>query len=210
MRQENDNFQNLTEDQVIKYRPLIYKIASRMDYGYIDKDDLIQAGFIGLMKAFNRFNQEKSNNFLSYASVYIINSMKEELRNNKLIVLNKDMISLIRQIRSNEELSFDELSKKLSVNKDKICLAFLYKDKVQSLDQCDGFLIDDIQSNIKYNEITDKISLLKENDRRLIYYKYFYNYNQSEIAKTFNVSQSTVSRLEKEALYKLKGLVLKE
>lgn len=210
MCQENDNFQNLGEEEIIKYRPLIYKIAHRMDYGYIDKEDLIQAGFIGLMQAFNRFNKEKSNNFISYASVYIINAMKEELRNNKLIVLNKEIISLIRQIKSNEELSFDDLSQKLNVSKDKIYLAFLYKDKIQSLDQVDGSMIDNIQSNISYNEITDKISLLKDDDRKLIYYKYFYNYNQSEIAKRFNVSQSTVSRLEKKALHNLKGLVLKE
>lgn len=207
MCKENDSYKIITDEQIKNYEKLVYKIVNRMNYGYVDKEDLIQAGFLGLVKALQKYDDNKSESFISYASIYIISSIKEELRNNKLIVLNKDIISVIRKIKDYERFSIDEVSKELNVSKEKVFYAYLYKDNITSLDKEDGTVIDLIQSKNE-NKITEMLPNLNEKERKLIYYKYFYNYNQSEIALKLNKSQSSISRLETKALNKLKELVL--
>ena len=58
---------------------LVNKIVNKMNYGYVDKDDLTQAGLIGLYKATLKYKKEINNNFISYASIYIINEIKDDV-----------------------------------------------------------------------------------------------------------------------------------
>ena len=57
-----------------KYRPLIDKIATKyykaINYGFIDKDDLIQEGFVALDNAIDAYNDEASL-FYTFASICI-------------------------------------------------------------------------------------------------------------------------------------------
>jgi len=55
----------------------------------------------------------------------------------------------------------------------------------------------------------DLLLLLQQLDplsKKIIYLKYYCNYTQSEIAKILDTTQSTISRLEKKALEKMKSL----
>ena len=67
---------NLFDDHVY----LVYKIVNKMDYGYVDKEDLLQAGLIGLFKATKKFNKNINNNFISFSSIYIISEIKNILQ----------------------------------------------------------------------------------------------------------------------------------
>ena len=57
------------------------------------------------------------------------------------------------------------------------------------------------QNNIYLNELLDS---LDDGQRKVIMYKYFSGYSQSEIAKLMNMSQSGVSRTEKKSLEKMR------
>ena len=76
MCKENDSYKIITDEQIKNYEKLVYKIVNRMNYGYVDKEDLIQAGFLGLVKALQKYDDNKSESFISYASIYIISSIK--------------------------------------------------------------------------------------------------------------------------------------
>lgn len=205
MHQENENDKIDKELIVEKYTPLVHKIVNRLNYGFVDKDDLVQAGFMGLLKAIENFNSNLGN-FISFASIYIMSEVKEELRNNKLIILNKEIISIIRKLPDYENKSLEEMSQILNTTKEKVSLAFLYKDRISLLND-DNNEIDRIESSYKENEIISCISKLNDVEKMIIYNKYLYNMSQSEIAESLDVSQSSVSRLEKKALKRLKSFI---
>lgn len=60
-------------------KTIAQRIASRMP-PHIDVDDLISAGMIGLLDAFDKFDTAKSNNFRKYAEVRIKGAILDEVR----------------------------------------------------------------------------------------------------------------------------------
>ena len=193
-----------------KYVYLVEKIVNKMNYGYVDKDDLFQAGLIGLYKAIEKYNEKKNenNNFISYCSVYIISEIKNELRNNKLIKLNKKIIKIKKYLRDNSNLSFNQISKNLNISIELIYLATIYKDDVVSLNQIinDEELVNNvIDYSVSFNnDYIDIINHLDEFSRLIITLKYYKNYSQEEIAKILNCSQAKISRIENKALEKMR------
>ncbi len=60
-------------------KAIAQRIASRMP-PHIEVDDLIGAGMIGLLDAYDKFDQAKSNNFKKYAEVRIKGAILDEVR----------------------------------------------------------------------------------------------------------------------------------
>ena len=83
-----DNNLYVKEEIVKKYIPLVKYIASRVIIGktkYIEYEDLVSYGMIGLMDALNKFDESKGMKFSTYASIRIKGSMIDELRRNSPI-----------------------------------------------------------------------------------------------------------------------------
>ena len=183
---------------------LVEKIVNKMNYGYVDKEDLFQAGLIGLYKATKKYDEKNGGNFNSFCTIYIISEIKNELRNNKLIKINKKLIKIKRYLNENSNLSLSQVSKKLNVSLELVYLATIHKNDTYSLNQTidDDELINSIvdENNIINNDYAQIISHLDELSKLIITLKYYKNYSQSEIAKFLNCSQSKVSRIEKNAL----------
>lgn len=76
------------EEMIKKYIPLVKYIASRVIVGkskYIDYEDLVGYGMIGLIDALNKFDESKGMKFSTYASIRIKGAMIDELRKNSPI-----------------------------------------------------------------------------------------------------------------------------
>ncbi|MFL0251616.1 FliA/WhiG family RNA polymerase sigma factor [Clostridium neuense] len=76
------------EEMIKKYIPLVKYIASRVIVGkskYIDYEDLVGYGMIGLIDALNKFDEDKGMKFSTYASIRIKGAMIDELRKNSPI-----------------------------------------------------------------------------------------------------------------------------
>ncbi|WP_234119907.1 FliA/WhiG family RNA polymerase sigma factor [Clostridium hydrogenum] len=76
------------EEMIKKYIPLVKYIASRVIIGkgkYIDYEDLVGYGMIGLMDAMNKFDESKGMKFSTYSSIRIKGAMIDELRKNSPI-----------------------------------------------------------------------------------------------------------------------------
>ncbi|HBT18583.1 MAG TPA: FliA/WhiG family RNA polymerase sigma factor [Clostridiaceae bacterium] len=69
-------------DQIMRYLPLVKRIAGRMDAGDgdFDKDDLFSIGVIGLIDALKKFDASKGVPFEAYATVRIKGSIIDEMR----------------------------------------------------------------------------------------------------------------------------------
>lgn len=66
---------------VKKMIPVVHKIAHTIARRSDDPiEDMVQAGFIGLLKAIDRFSYEKNDNFRVYAGYFIIGEIRHYLR----------------------------------------------------------------------------------------------------------------------------------
>ena len=61
---------------------LVYAIASSFT-NYRNKEDLYQAGYLGIIKAFNNFDPSLNCKFSTYAYTYIVGEMKKVIREDR-------------------------------------------------------------------------------------------------------------------------------
>ena len=80
-----------------KHIGLVYSIVNRFNVSPFDRDDLIQAGLLGLIKAADNFNVTLGYQFSTYAVPYILGYIKKELRQ---IKPDKDRIDVKEYIRN--------------------------------------------------------------------------------------------------------------
>jgi RNA polymerase sigma factor FliA len=79
---------DVKEQIVKKYIPLVKYIASRVIVGktkYIEFEDLVSYGMLGLMDAISKFDESKGMKFSTYSSIRIKGAMIDELRRNSPI-----------------------------------------------------------------------------------------------------------------------------
>ena len=110
-------------EQIISlHEKLIYKIASK--FHEISKEDLYQAGVIGIIKAYNNYDKQSETKFTTYAYNYIFGEMYELANNTRTIRLNKNILKTYKKIeQARQQLaqklgyypSITELSKFLSI-----------------------------------------------------------------------------------------------
>lgn len=72
----------LNEEGLVKYLPLVESVARRIDINNnnYELDDLINIGFIGLMDAMEKFDEDKKVPFEAYARIRIRGSIIDEMR----------------------------------------------------------------------------------------------------------------------------------
>lgn len=159
---------------------------------YPDTDELISVGSIGLIKAVGSFTKQKGTQFATYAARCIENEILMTLRSGKkrrgdvslydAIGVDKEgnEITLIDMLHTDEDSIFSSVEKSI------------VKEKVSNL----------IKNNLDERELN--IICLRYGiggDKPLA---------QREVAKIYGISRSYVSRIEKKALLKLRGVCKRE
>lgn len=196
---------------------LIWKI-SKMFYG-VDKNDLYQAGVLGVIKAYQNYKQSDAK-FSTYAYNYIYGEMYL-VANNKEIRLNKNIERIIKYIERGKyqlmqellrEPSIDELSLYLEMDKDKISTIMSYAKTFISMDE-DNNDTRDLHEVISKDEdistlekiaLNDSINNLDVLEKNIIRSRYFEDLTQCETAKKLGISQVKVSRYEQRSLKKMR------
>lgn len=200
---------------------LIYKISQSF-YG-VDKEDLIQAGIIGLLKAYKRYQENQDTKFSSYAYFDIYGEMYE-LATKKLIKTNKDTLKLykiIEKTRYEEAQKIgkiptnDEISNILNISKEMVDYACVSASVILSTDDENSNAGTFYESYSSYETLDndDKI-LLKDSldnlsceERSVIKERYYNDKTQSDTARTLKMTQVMVSRLEKKGIAKMRRYI---
>ena len=180
------------KEKIILYnlRLVLFRINQRFCSLQYDKSELLSIGILGLVKAVNTVSLDKSFEFSAYAIKCIDNEILMFLRKSK---------------KDRKVVSFNHVLKKLKDD------TFLTVEDVL-VDDSDIF---EIYSQNELNlGIQNIIYGLPERERDIIimYYGFKDNiiYNQSEIAKKMNLSQSRVSRIIKRVNLELKKKILED
>ena len=206
---------------------LVWNIVKRFNGRGQELEDLYQIGTIGLIKAIKRFDISLDVQLSTYAVPYILGEIKRFIRDDGMIKVSrqtKELSIKIKQLqkeyldKKGEEISIQELSKKLNVSKEEIAAAIEstnYVDSIYSNDNKssddDRMLIEKI-SNEKdeYNELVDKITLsqiinhLETREKEIILLRFYKGQTQSQVGKILGITQVQVSRIEKKVLEKMR------
>lgn len=195
---------------------LVKRIVNKMNYGFVSKDDLMQAGLMGLFYATKNYQTSFNVKFNTYATFYIIGEIKKELRENKLIKLNRELYRIMKVIKDYENFSLDEIATMLNTDKENVILAYTYMNKITSLNKTsitkngDNVEVLDIipDDNKRKTNLYDALESLETEDRELITLRYFKNYTQADVAKLLKKNQSKISRMESKALFKMRKILI--
>lgn len=200
---------------------LIWKIAKNF-YG-VDRNDLYQAGVLGVIKAYQNYKDDGVTKFSTYAYNYIFGEMYI-LANNKTIKLNKDITRLLKMIdmgkvRLSQELmrepSNRELAQYLEMDLKSLEQAEMYRSEFISMDEeCDEkrALHEVIASSENISEddriiLNDSINTLDSLEKDIIKSRYYDDLTQSETARKLGITQVMVSRYEKRSLNKMRNFM---
>ena len=204
-------------DELIKINEgLIYKIASK--FKNIPKEDLYQAGVVGIIKAYNNYKDIGLAKFSTYAFKHIFGEMYETANNFRPIRLNKKILNLYKKLeqaksiltqKNNKEPSLFELSSFLNLDLKTITMIYQCTNSILSIDNDNNkeIIYSIKEPNNKINEakidLVDSLKNLNSQELKIIKYRYFNDYSQSETAKKLGLSQVKVSREEKKSLSKM-------
>lgn len=94
---------------------LVYKVVSHFYVSKYDRNDLVQAGLMGLQYAIEHFDEKLGNKLSTYAIPFIIGSVKKELNNIKMLDDYIEEMELIvdESTKSNNENDYCEVIKNL-------------------------------------------------------------------------------------------------
>lgn len=208
----------MNNEQILKdNEKMIWKIASHF-YG-IDKNDLYQAGVVGLFKALKKYKQNVTTKFSTYAHDYIFGEMYL-LASNKEIKISKDILRLYKKIEETRYILAQKLAKVpsnlelaefLGLSLDDINMACMSASTVMSLDidedetrsayECIPGKVEDVDTKIL---VDDSFAVLNDDERNIIRSRYYEDLTQQEVAKKLNMTQVMVSRYEKKGISKMR------
>lgn len=211
----------MTNEQLFdEYKYLVYKISS---YFYnVSKDDLIQAGFIGLIEAYKNYKKEANVKFSTYAFKSIYGSMYKLAIKTNPIKISRDILVLYKKIEQTRYLLAQknnkiptnlELASYLEMDVKDIDNAILAANEVISLDNdsdehrnsYETISSDDTISIDDKLDMYDSINHLNKDEQNIIKARYFKDMTQQEVARKLKMTQVMVSRYEKKAVEKMRN-----
>ncbi len=205
---------------------LVLSVVQRFQNRGENMDDLFQVGVIGLIKAIDNFNLDLDVKFSTYAVPMCIGEIRRYLRDDNPVRVSRSLRdTAYKAMQVKEELTnknkteptVDEIANKLGMKKSDVVLALeaiveplsLYEpvyndggDTIYVMDQVgdnntDSDWIDEIM-------IKDEIRNLDPREKNIIYLRFMQGKTQMEVAQEIGISQAQVSRLEKNALRRIK------
>ena len=163
---------------------LVAHIAKKYDTNFIEQDDLISIGTIGLIKGIDTFSLDKGVKITTYCARCIENEILMYFRSN-----NKTN----KNISINESIGYDKDGNEISI------IDILKAPKPDFLEDIN------LKDNIKL--LQEYMNVLSNREKEILIKRYgLYNTEektQKVIARELKISRSYVSRIEKRALTKI-------
>lgn len=204
---------------------LVKNLALKFTGSGYELDDLLQIGFMGLLKAIDRFDTGFDVMFSTYAVPMILGEIKRYIRDDGKIKVSRQLKMDIRNLKRIKEDYYNKngtwpklsyLAEEMELPVEKI-LEILDAGEalanVESLDNSEiseGYRekkishISEEEKNIDMIDLKMIIGTLSERERQIIVLRYFKDMTQQQIAGKMGISQVQVSRIEKKVLKNLR------
>ncbi len=203
---------------------MVHSICRRFTGKGIEYDDLFQAGSIGLIKAADAFDEERGFCFSTYAVPVIMGEIKRLFRDGGSVKVSRSIKELYLKINKEKqrldqnlgrEATVSEIAASLSVTAEEVTEAICAlqptvsltvgeKGEIQTDIPCGSGIEEELSNKL---DISAAMSRLNDDERKIIYYRYYRFLTQSDTASKLNMTQVQVSRAEKKILLKLKAFL---
>ena len=206
---------------------LVLSIIQRFSNRGENPDDLFQVGCVGLMKSIDHFDTSLNVRFSTYAVPMIIGEIRRYLRDNNAIRVSRSLRDLaykalgVREQLAKEtgqEPHIEQIAKRLEVSVQEVASALdaitepvslyepVYRDSGDAI-----YIVDQIHDEKQGEEawvqdlcVRQAMSKLAAREQRIVTMRFFQGRTQMEVAREVGISQAQVSRLEKNALKKMR------
>ena len=208
---------------------LVLSVIQRFAGRGENMDDLFQVGCIGLIKAIDNFDLDAHDvRFSTYGVPMIAGEIRRYLRDNTALRISRstrDTAYRVLQLRekltaeNGREPSVEELAQGLGIERGEVVFALdaiadpvslsepVYTDgsgeSITVMDQVGDRRSSD-ESWIEVLAMDDAMRRLSEREKRILSLRFFDGRTQMEVASMVGISQAQVSRLEKNAIDRIK------
>ena len=205
---------------------LVHACAGRFRGRGMEYDDLYSAGCVGLIKAYDNFDESRGVCFSTYAVPVILGEIKKLFRDGGTVKVSRSLKELGMRVQAAREHTMKlcgseptQLAEQLDEPIENVALAIQAAQPAMSLTPEGGEDGDrqlDIPVESPEEELADRISLaevieaLPEQDKQLIRLRFYGNRTQSETAKALHTTQVQISRRERKILIRLRARLLEE
>ncbi|MCH5196773.1 MAG: FliA/WhiG family RNA polymerase sigma factor [Oscillospiraceae bacterium] len=219
----------LRNEIVLKNMTLVRTVAMSMRNMYIkfgEVDDIVNEGVIALMDAIEEYNPERGAKFETFASLKIKGAIIDYIRKQDWIPrnvrkfaksldkANSLLYNLYGRVPTTAELAqhlgMDEakLIKYMADCSCTITLSFeelLYEDNINEPSAKDTATDKELMREEMVSVVSEAISELKDNERKVITLYYYKNLKYSDIAKALGVTESRICQIHTKAVLSLKA-----
>ncbi|MFO7942115.1 MAG: SigB/SigF/SigG family RNA polymerase sigma factor [Bacillota bacterium] len=217
------------------YRGLVIYLARGFAQRGEPLEDLIQQGFVGLLKAIDRFDPDRGVKFTTYATPTITGELRRYFRDKGWDVQVprrlKEMHLKVRHARENltatagESPTTTEIAEHLRVDLDQVEDAVKVQHAYNSYSLEErignddggtpttlGDLLGDEDSGFDHavdrEDIRRALETLPERERLIVKWRFYGGLTQREVGARLGISQMHVSRLERRALESMRSVVV--
>ena len=208
---------------------LVSVCARKFTGGAYEYEDLMQIGYLGLLKAVDRFDPGFEVMFSTYAVPMIMGEIRRYLRDDGRIKMSRQLKQDVRLLKSAEETfmhdhgrspRIGELAEILQKTPEEVSDILEAKNTLCGIVSLDGDVFSDTAATprqfVSDRDEADRLDLkngigcLNERERQVIILRYFEDMTQQQTGQRLGISQVQVSRIEKKVLKKLRSNLILE
>ena len=202
---------------------LVKNLAMKYASNYYEPEDLIQVGFVGLVKAIDRFDSSFDVMFSTYAVPMILGEIKRFIRDDGKIKISRQLKTEMKELKNIQQEYYNRygkspkvsyLAERMEVSKEHVMEVLEAIDSLSNVESLDNTLIpegmhggdyvDEEEQKVDLIDLREAIRELEDRERQIIMLRYFKDMTQQQIAKVMGISQVQVSRIEKKVLMRMR------
>lgn len=202
---------------------LVKNLAMKYTSNYYEPEDLMQVGFVGLVKAIDRFDCGFDVMFSTYAVPMILGEIKRFIRDDGKIKISRQLKMEMKTLKNIQQEYYNKygkspkvsyLASQMEVSSEHVMEVLEAIDSLSNVESLDNTLIpegihggdyvDEEEQNVDLIDLKSAIRELEERERQIIVLRYFKDMTQQQIAGLLGISQVQVSRIEKKVLVRMR------
>ncbi len=219
------------DELILAHQNLVRYLASKFANRGIPLEDLAQVGMIGLVNAVDRFDPDRGIKFSTFATPTIVGEIRRYFRDKawslkvprRLQELNLTISKVTEEltkklchpptiqdimeaIGTSEEETIEAME--LGNAYDTVSLDTRIESGGESAPMSLAEFVGEEDASLQkleeHGDLMHAINSLDPRDKAVIYYRFFQELSQTQVAERLNISQMHVSRIQQKALAKLK------